>query len=154
MTTIEDIKKYQGSSIQLRSELNLHIRFLLDAIAQRDKNITRSCGCITCICEDEERCHGCGAKSCKLHDRLFRERDTARAAIAQLDKEAEDCIITANKWERYATTCQEQRDTARAALRKYGRCLHTCDSYKGLVPKNWPVGGVYPCTCGLAEALK
>ncbi len=23
-----------------------------------------SCGCVTCICEDEVKCHGCGAKSC------------------------------------------------------------------------------------------
>lgn len=25
------------------------------------------CGCVVCTCEDEEQCHGCGAKSCGTH---------------------------------------------------------------------------------------
>lgn len=25
------------------------------------------CGCIVCMCEDEEQCHGCGAKNCGTH---------------------------------------------------------------------------------------
>jgi len=25
------------------------------------------CGCIVCYCEDDERCHGCGAKVCGAH---------------------------------------------------------------------------------------
>lgn len=25
------------------------------------------CGCIICICDDDERCHGCGAKHCGTH---------------------------------------------------------------------------------------
>lgn len=29
----------------------------------------RPCGCVLCICEDEERCHGCGATTCKTHQR-------------------------------------------------------------------------------------
>ena len=28
------------------------------------------CGCILCCCEDEEQCHGCGAKMCKEHTEL------------------------------------------------------------------------------------
>lgn len=24
-----------------------------------------ACGCVSCVCLDEERCHGCGAKSCR-----------------------------------------------------------------------------------------
>ena len=26
------------------------------------------CGCVLCTCEDEERCHGCGAKNCGTHE--------------------------------------------------------------------------------------
>ena len=26
---------------------------------------TRPCGCVVCICEDEDRCFGCGAKACE-----------------------------------------------------------------------------------------
>jgi len=25
------------------------------------------CGCIVCMCDDDERCHGCGAKHCGTH---------------------------------------------------------------------------------------
>ena len=27
----------------------------------------RECGCITCVCEDEEQCQGCGARFCSAH---------------------------------------------------------------------------------------
>lgn len=27
----------------------------------------QTCGCIVCICEDDEQCQGCGAKSCGTH---------------------------------------------------------------------------------------
>ena len=29
---------------------------------------TWACGCVSCICEDEERCHGCGSKACGKPD--------------------------------------------------------------------------------------
>lgn len=38
------------------------------------------CGCIICTCEDEMRCHGCGAKHCGTHplgqlpDPIFEDR--------------------------------------------------------------------------------
>jgi hypothetical protein len=28
---------------------------------------TKACGCVTCVCADEERCTGCGAKMCETH---------------------------------------------------------------------------------------
>ena len=27
----------------------------------------QSCGCIVCMCEDEDQCQGCGAKNCGTH---------------------------------------------------------------------------------------
>lgn len=27
----------------------------------------QSCGCVVCTCDDDERCHGCGAKNCGKH---------------------------------------------------------------------------------------
>ncbi len=48
----------------------------LDALAKRalsastDQPYSRTypCGCVLCICEGDERCHGCGAKSCGKSD--------------------------------------------------------------------------------------
>ena len=41
---------------------------ILDLIAEverlRPKNRVYPCGCVTCICEDEIKCHGCGAVGC------------------------------------------------------------------------------------------
>jgi len=41
---------------------------VLDLIAEvkrlRPKNRVYPCGCVTCICEDEIKCHGCGAVGC------------------------------------------------------------------------------------------
>lgn len=28
---------------------------------------TQPCGCVVCTCEDDEKCHGCGAKHCGTH---------------------------------------------------------------------------------------
>lgn len=30
------------------------------------------CGCLVCTCEDEERCHGCGAKNCGTDRCVFK----------------------------------------------------------------------------------
>jgi hypothetical protein len=35
------------------------------------------CGCVICICEDDEKCHGCGAKLCGAHD--------PKSAISSID---------------------------------------------------------------------
>ncbi len=29
--------------------------------------IAKPCGCVTCVCADPERCHGCGATTCAEH---------------------------------------------------------------------------------------
>lgn len=29
-----------------------------------DVQIRFPCGCVTCVCDDDEQCHGCGARSC------------------------------------------------------------------------------------------
>lgn len=29
----------------------------------------KTCGCVICTCEDEEQCHGCGARQCDEHKR-------------------------------------------------------------------------------------
>lgn len=36
---------------------------MTDDISKVDRAL--SCGCVVCICEDDERCHGCGAKCCE-----------------------------------------------------------------------------------------
>ena len=32
--------------------------------SERVTQENRPCGCVTCICKDEDQCHGCGAKAC------------------------------------------------------------------------------------------
>lgn len=61
---------------------------------------TYSCGCVLCICDDEEKCHGCGAKSCGKPDAgcgykqdriravLNAEHPTLAAAVAPESGEA------------------------------------------------------------------
>lgn len=36
----------------------------------REPTLARNqpCGCVTCICADLEKCHGCGAKNCGTHE--------------------------------------------------------------------------------------
>ena len=51
------------------------------AIAERDQKLAaitgrvrarqQPCGCVVCHCDGQERCHGCGAKSCGTDDCVF-----------------------------------------------------------------------------------
>ena len=34
---------------------------------ERIVQLKKSCGCVTCKCEDEVQCQGCGAKTCREH---------------------------------------------------------------------------------------
>ena len=38
-----------------------------DGYAERTLAREQPCGCLVCICEDEEHCHGCGARFCGNH---------------------------------------------------------------------------------------
>ena len=42
------------------------------------KSRAEPCGCVLCICGDEERCHGCGAKACE-HHRFGRQSQTSKS---------------------------------------------------------------------------
>jgi hypothetical protein len=37
------------------------------------------CGCIVCRCEDEQHCHGCGAKKCGATDCVLKDPNDPRA---------------------------------------------------------------------------
>ncbi len=41
-----------------------------EALEWKEPRLARNqpCGCIICNCEDEERCNGCGSKSCGTHE--------------------------------------------------------------------------------------
>jgi hypothetical protein len=39
----------------------------LDAMRANPKSRISPCGCIACVCPGEERCYGCGAVMCDLH---------------------------------------------------------------------------------------
>jgi len=36
---------------------------------ERIVQLHKSCGCVTCVCESETQCGGCGAKMCQEHTR-------------------------------------------------------------------------------------
>jgi len=36
----------------------------LEQICPIVEQVKLSCGCVSCVCEDDIRCHGCGARSC------------------------------------------------------------------------------------------
>ena len=38
-----------------------------EGYAERTLAREQPCGCLVCICEDEEHCHGCGARFCGNH---------------------------------------------------------------------------------------
>lgn len=69
--------------------LSAKIDQLSSELAERDRRITelstrldRTCGCVTCICENDEKCQGCGAKNCDLHESYYRQRDTATRELS------------------------------------------------------------------------
>ena len=48
------------------------------------------CGCVLCICEDDERCHGCGARLCAYHlkqSKLFSHDKAVDKAVEGIVKE-------------------------------------------------------------------
>jgi len=52
-------------------KIDIHANNLRKALTAKEVDVEQNvydCGCVTCICEDEEQCHGCGAKSCKDTD--------------------------------------------------------------------------------------
>ena len=55
-----------------------------------EPRIDRSCGCVKCICEDEERCHGCGSHECQYHQDIRLERDKLKESGLNAEK-AERC---------------------------------------------------------------
>jgi hypothetical protein len=51
------------------------------------------CGCVVCVCEDEEQCQGCGARHCGTHrvgqipNPIFDDRaDRAEARVRELEE--------------------------------------------------------------------
>jgi hypothetical protein len=55
MTTTEKLQRIRDKCVEL--------------ISKNTKILDRyqKCGCIVCICDDDERCHGCGAQHCGTH---------------------------------------------------------------------------------------
>lgn len=47
----------------------------------------RHCGCIVCLCRDEERCHGCGARMCDMHQ-PSKQRERLDAALIEKGRES------------------------------------------------------------------
>lgn len=72
-----------------------------------------SCGCVTCVCDDEERCHGCGAKDCGDRSTCVRKR----VVVEEATPEAEDApgFVKPDKTERLHVVAPEaeDRETAR-----------------------------------------
>lgn len=64
--------------------LEEHRRALGELLGGERKQIHYPCGCVECVCEDEERCHGCGAKSCGKDD-CFLKCKTPVVSKAQYD---------------------------------------------------------------------
>jgi hypothetical protein len=68
----KDIEKW-ASPEHLANTLRNYIESLAEArekIAALEKPTLarhQPCGCVMCICDDTERCHGCGAKNCGTH---------------------------------------------------------------------------------------
>lgn len=69
--------------------------------AERDltKTKERACGCVKCVCEDEEQCQGCGATECSYHNQLRRglERELKKAIDENAGLRAEIARLTLNK---------------------------------------------------------
>ena len=65
--------KENDSDFRLGEKLNEIIEAL--NAEKLEPRIERSCGCVKCICEDEERCHGCGSHECQYHQDIRLERD-------------------------------------------------------------------------------
>ena len=73
MLTRERLKQIEQRQSSLwfsadHRELIATVSELLDLVEEverlRPKNRVYPCGCVTCICEDEIKCHGCGAVGC------------------------------------------------------------------------------------------
>lgn len=54
------------------------------------EQIHYDCGCVTCVCSDEEQCHGCGATSCKgfMKDETCKSRPVRHVKQPQTDNSA------------------------------------------------------------------
>jgi hypothetical protein len=50
------------------------IRSLASPTAPRAEGRVRPCGCVVCVCNDDNKCRGCGAKSCATHASPPRDR--------------------------------------------------------------------------------
>jgi hypothetical protein len=52
--------------------------------AELEKFTQRSCGCIVCVCVDEQQCQGCGAHECEYHGQ---QRRRLEAELEQVQAE-------------------------------------------------------------------
>jgi len=79
-----------------------------------------ACGCVSCVCMDDERCHGCGARGCgqpgmpnehspggrvETLPELFRRAEAAERKLA----EAEEVIRLANEQVDVKPTFEDER---------------------------------------------
>ncbi len=62
LDTIHQALQIAEAAIQDRMDNHTH-----SSVLERQQ----PCGCIVCTCEDEERCHGCGAKECGEKECVF-----------------------------------------------------------------------------------
>ena len=76
----------------------------LEALEKLEPRIDRSCGCVKCICEDEERCHGCGSHECQYHQDIRLERDKLKGFALNAEK-AERCPERNPAMDRPEHTC-------------------------------------------------
>ena len=49
------------------AELAEQMRDQQEALGEQSLSRNQPCGCVICVCEDDEQCQGCGAKSCGKH---------------------------------------------------------------------------------------
>lgn len=54
------------------AELTVALGVLQTVVSTPSIKRIQPCGCVVCICEDEDRCHGCGATSCRTPECVFR----------------------------------------------------------------------------------
>ena len=105
------------------------------AIEERILDRYQKCGCIVCVCEDDNRCNGCGAQHCGTHvvgeipDPVYRPLASAAKAGLRATIESVDHIVSVSAW-------AEKWENGAA---EHGRALmQTMDMFSRMLIAAWP----------------
>lgn len=77
------------------------------------------CGCVSCICADEQQCHGCGAKSCDANC-TWRKQE-AVIPLAEVKALLNGLGAALRQWENYADKEDDENQSLRSAEHAEGQ---------------------------------